>query len=478
MAEVLIAAAPGETERARAIAEALTIVGFDATAEAPVEAEVAHRVDAAKCVLTLWTGEAAASPLLAAQAALALERKKLVCAELERGAAPSLFETAPRIDLATRDRAAFRARFEALIAEIEKLTPTEADSDRLAEALLRARGALLRRPSQARVTQWATLGAFVMAVGLLFVLGFGAGRVINAVRSGDFAIAPSAADADARPISAPTPELAWEHLESEPWRAVAARIDAAASADIKARAEEGDARAQAIACLGHLAGAEGFLPSPSAALAHCDASAAQGDAAGLYLSWVLHRTAPHAGVDEATARQRLAEAARRGWLAALIEYGQVLAPDARAPLADQTEAGRLWLAAAERGDPRGQFFYARWLRDSPAGPRDPAAAIPYLERAADSGQVEAAHMLATLYRDGIGAPRDARRARTLYEQAAEENYPPAMFNLADMLRGGPAEEHARAVALYRRLACMPDERQIQPMAAARLRALRESAACR
>jgi hypothetical protein len=53
-----------------------------------------------------------------------------------------------------------------------------------------------------------------------------------------------------------------------------------------------------------------------------------------------------------------------------------------------------------------------------------------------------------------------------------------MFNLADMLRTGSEQDRARAIALYRDLACMSDERQIQPMAAARLRALQESAACR
>jgi TPR repeat protein len=136
------------------------------------------------------------------------------------------------------------------------------------------------------------------------------------------------------------------------------------------------------------------------------------------------------------------------------------------------------LAAAEKNDPRGQFAYARWLRDSPAGPRDPAAAIPYLDRAARAGQLDAAHMLATLYRDGIGAERNATRARALYEQAARGGHSAAMFNLADMLRTGSEQDRARAIALYRDLACMSDERQIQPMAAARLRALQESAACR
>jgi hypothetical protein len=225
-----------------------------------------------------------------------------------------------------------------------------------------------------------------------------------------------------------------------------------------------------------MAGAEGFLPSPTAAREQCDASAAQQNAAGLYYSWVLRRTAPHAGIDEGTARMRLAEASRLNWAPAQIDYAQVLSGEASAQ--SQADAGRLFLAAAERGDPRGQFFYARWLRDSPAGPRDPSAAAPYLERAAESGQVDALHMLATFNRDGIGVPRNETRAKALYERAAQQHYPASMFNLADMLRDGAEAERARAASLYAELACMRDERQIQPMAVARLRALRQSAACR
>ncbi|MBX9745307.1 MAG: hypothetical protein K2X34_00300, partial [Hyphomonadaceae bacterium] len=239
---------------------------------------------------------------------------------------------------------------------------------------------------------------------------------------------------------------------------------------IKAGAERGEALQQTLACLAHLGGAEGFLPSPVSAREQCDAASAQDNPAALYFSWVLHREAPHAGLTEAEARGRLAQAARLGFTPALIDYAQTLN--------DQAEAGRLFLAAAEENDPRGQFQYARWLRDSPAGPRDPVAAIPYLERAARAGQHDAQHMLATLYRDGIGVERNAGRARALYEQAARGRHTPAMFNLADMLRDGAPEDRARAIALYRQLACMPDERQIQPMAAARLRALQESASCR
>jgi TPR repeat protein len=202
-------------------------------------------------------------------------------------------------------------------------------------------------------------------------------------------------------------------------------------------------------------------------------AAAQNNAAALYLSWQLRRTAPHAGIDEATATARLRQAADAGFTAAQIDYAATLPPDRES----QAEAGRLWLAAAERGDPRAQFFYARWLRDSPAGPQDPTTSLPFLERAAEANQADALHMLATLYRDGIGAPRNEARAKALYERAAQQNHAPSMSNLADMLRDGSPEERAESLALYRRLACMTDEHQIQPRAAGRLRALQESYSC-
>jgi TPR repeat protein len=87
-------------------------------------------------------------------------------------------------------------------------------------------------------------------------------------------------------------------------------------------------------------------------------------------------------------------------------------------------------------------------------------------------------MLATLLRDGAGLPRDVTRARMLYERAAARNYPPSMYNLAAMIESGAGSDRDRAATLYRALACMTDERQIQPMATQRLRAMGEApAAC-
>ena len=481
MAEVFVAAAMSEEAQARGLAEALRLLGFDAASGAPAENDIAATAEGSKCVLVLWSRTAAAAPWLTALAVLAQERKKLISAEAAGGTTPGPFKTAPRVELPARDRTKFKARFEALVVEIDKLTPTKGDAKALPDALAKARAALLQ-PSQPEgaLPPWRTLGAFALAVGVLFAVGFGAGRVLNAVRSGELLVATTTADAAPAQTAAVIEEASegfnWRVLERQPWRDAAARLTDADG--IKRRALTGDAQAQTMACLGHMAGVEGFLPSPTAAREFCDAAAEQHEPGGLYLSWMLHRPAPHAGIGEREANERLAEAARLGWSAAQVDYALMLAPDARAPLEAQGEAGRLWLAASEAGDPRGQYFYARWLRDSRAGPRDPIAAVPYLERAVNGGQPEAQHMLATLYRDGIGVERNAGRARALYEQAARQHHAPSMFNLADMLRQGGREDRARAVELYKQLACMRDELQIQPLAVQRLRALQERADCR
>jgi TPR repeat protein len=312
---------------------------------------------------------------------------------------------------------------------------------------------------------------------LLFAVGIGASRLMTALRTTPLHVARAADAVTVTPTALPTPPygLTEAQLETLPWREAAARLTATQTERIKAAAERGDAFAQTLACLGHLTGAANFLPSPTAAGGYCDQASAQNYRAGLYLSWTLRRSAANAPITEAVARDRLARAAQAGLVAAQIDYAQMIAPDARAPAASQVEAGRLLLAAAEQGDPRGQYYYARWLRDSPAGPRNPTAAIPYLQHAADAGEADALHMLATFYRDGVGVPRDSGRARALYQRAAAQSFTPSMMNLADMLRGS---DPTHAAQLYAQLACMRDEHQIAPLAARRLHAMGQTATCR
>ncbi len=509
MTDIVIAAAPADEARADAIAEALAALGFDVAARALDDAEMAKAVEDAKCVLALWSPAASDEPRLARQAALALERHKLVCAALDNGAPPAPFESVPRTNLDASDRLVFKERFEALIAQIEKLTPTEGDADALPQALAKARAALGLAPApppapepisplkiaeplpptstqappkpplvERRKQGWRIAALAAMAL-LLFAVGLGASRLLTAFRTAPLLSAHTGATAvlatPTAPSVAPGYGVSEVQLETLPWREAAARINAHATDAIKAAAERGDPFAQTLACLGHLTGAGNFLPSPTAAGVYCDEASAQNYRAGLYMSWTLRRSAPNAPITEAVARARLAQAAQAGLIAAEVDYALLIAPDARAPSASQVEAGRLLQAAAEHGDPRGQYYYARWLRDSPAGPRNPTAAIVYLQHASDAGEVEALHMLATFYRDGVGVSRDSARARALYERAAAQNFAPSMMNLADMLR---ADDRVRAAHLYAQLACMRDERQIAPLAARRLHAMGELARCR
>lgn len=245
MAEVYIAAAPEDGAKAEGLAAALNSLGFAAEGGAPAESAFAAIAEGAKCVVTLWSAKSTAAPWLAALSALALSRQVLICVSLDAGAAPAAFAAAPQISLAARNRAGFKSGFENLVLAIDKLTPTTPNADALPEALAAARAAFLREAPASSGVRWATWGVFAACVAALFAVGFGAGRVISAVRSGDFLVAANATPT-AAPIAAAaaaaTPSalpIRAARLEREPWREVARAIDASAAARIQDRAGGG-----------------------------------------------------------------------------------------------------------------------------------------------------------------------------------------------------------------------------------------------
>src|SRR5262245_24083675 len=235
MAEVVVAASSGEDAQARGLADALEAIGFNVGARAASETEIARLAEEAKCVVVLWTG-AAPPAWLAVLATLAMDRKKLVCVEAHSGATPAPFQAAPRADLAARDRTVFKARFGALLTEIDKLAPTTANVAAADQAVAKARAAMLWKPRRPGDRTWMTFAAFGVVVAMLFAVGFGAGRVMNAARSGPPsppAAAPApVVQAAAQPTAAPAATSSFgvtpAQLEMLPWRDSAARIDAAA----------------------------------------------------------------------------------------------------------------------------------------------------------------------------------------------------------------------------------------------------------
>lgn len=66
------------------------------------------------------------------------------------------------------------------------------------------------------------------------------------------------------------------------------------------------------------------------------------------------------------------------------------------------------------------------------GPRDPEAAVFWLERAASLDLPQAQDALGSALYAGLGAEKNDAAARTLFEAAAARGYPPAMTHLAPM----------------------------------------------
>ncbi|MDE4146019.1 MAG: caspase family protein [Pseudophaeobacter sp. bin_em_oilr2.035] len=87
------------------------------------------------------------------------------------------------------------------------------------------------------------------------------------------------------------------------------------------------------------------------------------------------------------------------------------------------------LALAELGDTRSMLGLA-YIRLNPNQDRfDPAAAIEFLQRAADAGSPEAQFELAKLYERGTGVEPDPAKALALYRAAADQNFADAINDL-------------------------------------------------
>lgn len=88
---------------------------------------------------------------------------------------------------------------------------------------------------------------------------------------------------------------------------------------------------------------------------------------------------------------------------------------------------------AELGDPQAQFEYGERLLNGDEVPRDPVAAVPFLEKAARNGVADAWFRLGKMHHDGVGVTRDFGRSLEYYTEAARRGVPEAQHNVGAML---------------------------------------------
>jgi hypothetical protein len=116
---------------------------------------------------------------------------------------------------------------------------------------------------------------------------------------------------------------------------------------------------------------------------------------------------------------------------------------------DPDRAAALIEQAAQLGDPDAQLLVATGHLVGPD--RDPAAAIPWLLRAAQQGNAEAQFRLARLIEGGDGTPREPAWAAVWFQRAAERGVAEAQFALAllQIAGVGTAQDQAEALARLR-----------------------------
>lgn len=171
-------------------------------------------------------------------------------------------------------------------------------------------------------------------------------------------------------------------------------------------------------------------------------------AAGLNELGRYHMAGFGASRDPRRAETAFAAAAAQGepsgWYnLALLHNGQQYG------LLNLTQARQEAIRAAEMGHIPAAALAGQMLYKAEGGPRDRAAALPYLRRGAEGGIDNAQNLLASILFNGEGVPVDQTAAMDWWEKAAAQGHGAAVNNFATYLatgRGRPADP-ARAQKL-------------------------------
>lgn len=169
-------------------------------------------------------------------------------------------------------------------------------------------------------------------------------------------------------------------------------------------------------------------------------------------AWKLHK------YTEALALAR--PAAAKGDAKAAFVLGQLYGSGKGGVESDYAAAAKWYKAAAEKGDPIAQVWFASSLAGGRGVPKDQAEAdrwyvkaVAGFRAAAEKGDAESALQLGYLYANGSGVNQDYAKALKLFRSAAEHGSPEAMSRLRNNYKYGKegvAKDEAEGAAWDRR----------------------------
>ncbi|MCW8132819.1 MAG: SEL1-like repeat protein [Planctomycetota bacterium] len=256
----------------------------------------------------------------------------------------------------------------------------------------------------------------VLAVLFIFVLVAGGVAGYYALRPDELTTAVQSADRRAR---------------LEDWEGVLEALDGP-MADLPAYHPRREEALQLVRRASHELGMRFYTAGDYAtALPYLRRSAEAGEPAARYFLSLLYRFGRGTAQDAAEGERWLALAADDRYPAALNDEGVRYETNKDLP-----RAREFYRQAAEGGHALGWYNYGRVLRDGKGGAADPAAALPWLIKAADDNNAWAQWYAGDLYAQGSGTPKDPVKAYDYIRRAADRNVPPAMERMGRLYENG------------------------------------------
>lgn len=420
--QILIRHAYQDQATARRLRDALEHQGFDVADDSDVDAgepaaehphgRIGDALNAARCVVVLWSNAARGSKSVRLGARVARLAGKLVPVKIDGAELPPDLGEARPTDLSGWHGDIVHPEFRRLTEVLE-------------HALSRRRTGRLPR-----LRMWwirIAAGALLVVVGAVAGIGYarldarggsGAGDALEAGLARYFSGQYVEAEAQLRRAADAGNGAAAYYLARMYRDGLGVRVDRARAL---AWAEKGAARGNALAqnMVGLLRDARGAGASDDQA-----ALAAWLDAAGQGLAW----GAFNAGY--------------------FLESGRGVSRP------DPARAFDYYRRAADDGNAAAGNAIGDLYRSGRGVPQDPKRAIAWYEWAADRGSAAAQLTLGYLYANGNGVRQDDTRAVRLYERASRQNLPGALNNLGYMYEygRGVTRNLAEAALLYRRAA--------------------------
>lgn len=201
-----------------------------------------------------------------------------------------------------------------------------------------------------------------------------------------------------------------------------------------------------------LAKAETPATAPStglqaATLAELRAKAEQGDATSQYSLGRLYHNGEGMAQDMKEAAKWYRKAAEQGNAEAQAELGYFCA-GGLGVTKDAVEAVKWWEKAATQGHARAQYNLG-WAHENGGGvAQDPVEAVKWYRKAAAQGHSRAQHNLGFSYLNGLGVAKDQAEAIKWFSKAAEQGNDKSQVNLAALYSGdyGVAKDENESLA--------------------------------